>query len=113
MEHWAFTIKYVKHESMSMTDDHITEKYEEILSSWNSRKNVKVIYRNYERDKQNRLHIHGIIESTRRLYFKPLMKHGFTMKFELIYDEAGWKKYITKEEKPNPKCLFKRGSNPV
>lgn len=112
-DHWSFTIKYVKHESMSLPPEELRSKYEDILRRW-AGKNIAVIYKKYEEDSKKRLHVHGIIETGKRLFFKGLLQKGYSMKFQLIYDAEGWKSYCNKKSFPLgsvkdiSRSLFKR-----
>lgn len=44
------------------------------------------------------LHAHGIIKLTKRFYRKKLMKEGYHLKLEELYDIEGWRKYIKKSQ---------------
>lgn len=90
-EPWAFTIK-------KLGDDKVTiHDYIDIISRLNVYGYVKDVEQ--ERDSTGKLHIHGIILLRPGFWRKHLCFQGYHTKLENMYDEKGWKRYITKDKK--------------
>jgi len=91
---YAFTLK------MNTKPDEVClatrSKYEDVLVGWAIQADLRA--RVFERDKQGRLHVHGIIELPRDFRYKTLCPKGFHTCFKEIHDLAGWKKYLRKDQ---------------
>lgn len=73
--------------------------YEPILRQLKNR-NGDVVHVSYEKDSQNRLHIHGIVRFIdRKPYLQSLTYPSTKSSFEPLYDEDRWLAYCTKVEK--------------
>ena len=68
---------------------------------------VKITHKYPEYDSKGKLHIHGIMQIPKGFYRKKICMDGLHIKLVEIYDEAGWKRYITKDQpKKVQKPLF-------
>lgn len=87
---WAFTIKKLggKPNSITLAD------YSDVLELY--AKSGKISHSTEERDSSGRLHIHGILELKKHFFIKKLCRNGFHMKFDELFDEEGWRRYINK-----------------
>lgn len=92
LKSYCFTYKknHGKPEDILMTD------YSEVLSHLNEK--GKLVAYEFEKDKNGRLHVHGIVEFERTPQFKKMVPHGFHSHFEVMYNEEGWKKYMKKNQ---------------
>lgn len=79
--------------------------YEPILRNLN--RVGKVVDVIYEKDKKGRLHIHGIVTFTRSPLFRMLCPKYYHSYFEELYDQAGWNRYMMKDQKiDNSQYMF-------
>lgn len=97
---YAFTLKE------TFTKEHLLTECAYSLVLNNLRARGTILYCVFERKgkggRKARLHCHGVIEFDKIPRLTTLCPPTFSTKFEKIYDEDGWKKYINKYNKPEP-----------
>lgn len=59
--------------------------------------NIPVEYKVEEKDKQGKLHIHGIMYLKKGFYRKRLCMPNLHLKLVELYNKEGWKQYIHKD----------------
>lgn len=74
--------------------------YDEIVKIMGQRGRILcIVYEDKSKNKMDtKLHVHGIIRFDRAPLFRTLFPKGVHSRFELLYDEEGWKRYISKNE---------------
>lgn len=91
-EPWAFTVKMTGAGANPTKED-----YESVLARFNVYGFVKC--HAFEDDSTGRLHIHGIVLLRPGFWRKNLCFDGYHTKLELVYNEQGWLRYISKDRK--------------
>jgi len=80
------------------------------LSDLSTKCNGSTISYNFEEGKQGRLHIHGMIQSPKKLYVKRLHPgEGYSFQFETCKSEIAWHCYINKDKHKEHELLEKWG----
>lgn len=102
MQDYAFTVKYNK-----PTDEYKTV-YDDLFGKWQKR-GVTLKYKEMHTDAKI-WHYHGLITLPRDFYLKRLMKDGFHLKLNLVYDVTGWIDYCRKNHVNILPNLFKTSS---
>lgn len=91
MYYYAFTLDKVQLPSLP-------HYYLNWLTTLKGSPGATVAY-NFEEGKQGRLHIHGMVESPRRLYVKRLHPgEGYSFHFEPVKSQIAWQCYIKKDK---------------
>jgi len=95
LDSWTFTynINYRKNEEMKESD------YDPILALLNSYGKV-TSYVFETGGKQNRLHVHGIVQIERKFVYPNFLKFPRSVyRMKKIFDLRGWKAYMVKDQK--------------
>lgn len=88
MQDYAFTVKY------NMPTDEYVKLYDDLFAKW-AKQGVIVKYREMHTDVKIP-HYHGLISMAKNFFFKKLMIKGFHVKFNMLFDNAGWIAYCRK-----------------
>lgn len=88
---YAFTIK-----NNSKFVNPVPSTYDECIEKFKQH-GCKVLYKYYENDSKDRLHVHGAVRIPDSLYRKTLMIKNYHLCLRRIYNMTGWCNYCKKD----------------
>lgn len=97
---YAFSIKYLSIRYPTKED------YDIIKEIW-EKQGVEIKKMIYEKDKIDKLHVHGIMTLDSGFYRQKLMLPAVNINIQKIYNEEGWERYIAKQQGIKNKNIYK------
>lgn len=89
---YAFTLRKTTNPKTVSPQDYL-----DILNMWEEMLDTGIIHYVFEESKG--LHMHGIIEIPKHVNLIKFRRRGWHVKLEELYNEAGWRYYLLKEQR--------------
>jgi len=95
--------------SLNTKKDPTTDDYKPALDKIRIKGDFhNIVFENMTKDhKPTKLHIHALVKFRRNILINSIRIYGFHLKFEPIYDQKGWTKYMFKNSRiDNTEYMF-------